>query len=169
MSETNKLFDPFVANASAALYGVENQAVVEENFPALYEKMVESFKDEQFIKKLHSLKGRGKVTVSLDIPSKNEVTRFIHKVWFQVQKSASQYWEIYYVNIGVSFQRSMYNPLGFSKMVITKATMGTIEKITERITSDDFSSKMCKELAEYVYESLSEEVINIMKTGGGKS
>ena len=63
----------------------------------------------------------------------------------------------------------MYNPFGFSKMVITKATMGTIEKITERITSDDFSSKMCKELAEYVYESLSEEVINIMKTGGAKS
>ena len=29
MSETNKLFDPFVANASAAFYGVENQAVVE--------------------------------------------------------------------------------------------------------------------------------------------
>ena len=50
MSETNKLFDPFVANASAAFYGVENQAVVEENFPALYEKMVESFKGRRFMR-----------------------------------------------------------------------------------------------------------------------
>ena len=40
MLECNNNFDPFVANASAALYGVENQNAVEENFHELYLKLV---------------------------------------------------------------------------------------------------------------------------------
>ena len=63
MLECNNNFDPFVAKASAALYGVENQNAVEENFHELYLKLVEHFRNPKFIAKLHALKPRGQVTV----------------------------------------------------------------------------------------------------------
>ena len=72
MSKCNYNFDPFVANASAALYGVENQNAVQENFHELYLKLVEHFRDPEFIGKLHALKGRGQVTVAIELPMKND-------------------------------------------------------------------------------------------------
>lgn len=163
MSKCNNNFDPFVANASAALYGVENQKAVEENFHELYLKLVECFKDPKFLGKLQALKGRGQVTVGIDLPMKNEAIRFANKLWFQVQKSSSLYWEVYYVNIGVNFRKSPYSPFSFKKMMLSRATVGTIEKIQERISASDFEQKIGKELGEYVYECFSSETINIMQ------
>lgn len=164
MSKCNNNFDPFVANASAALYGVENQNAVEENFHDLYLKLVECFGNPKFLGKLQALKGRGQVTMSIDLPMKNEAIRFASKLWFQVQKSSSLYWEVYYVNIGVNFRKSPYSPFSFKKMMLSRATVGTIEKIQKRISAPDFEAKIQKELGEYVYECFSSETINIMKS-----
>ena len=163
MSKCNYNFDPFVANASAALYGVENQNAVQENFHELYLKLVDHFRNPEFIGKLHALKGRGQVTVAIELPMKNEAVRFANKLWFQVQKSSSLYWEVYYVNIGVNFSKSTYSPFSFKKMMLSRATVGTIEKIQDRISAADFESKMCEELGKYVYECFSSETVNIMK------
>ena len=163
MSKCNYNFDPFVANASAALYGVENQNAVQENFHELYLKLVEHFRNPEFISKLHALKGRGQVTVAIELPMKNEAVRFANKLWFQVQKSSSLYWEVYYVNIGVNFRKSTYSPFTFKKMMLRRATVGTIEKIQDRISAADFESKMCEKLGKYVYECFSSETVNIMK------
>ena len=163
MSKCNYNFDPFVANASAALYGVENQNAVQENFHELYLKLVDHFRNPEFISKLHALKGRGQVTVAIELPMKNEAVRFANKLWFQVQKSSSLYWEVYYVNIGVNFRNSFYSPFTFKKMMLRRATVGTIEKIQDRISAPDFESKMCEKLGKYVYECFSSETVNIMK------
>lgn len=61
MLECNNNFDPFVAKASAALYGVENQNAVEENFHELYLKLVEHFRNPKFIAKLHASSHVGKL------------------------------------------------------------------------------------------------------------
>lgn len=169
MLECNNNFDPFVANASAALYGVENQNAVEENFHELYLKLVERFRNPKFIAKLHALKPRGQVTVAIELPMKNEAVRFANKLWFQVQKSSSLYWEVYYVSIGVNFRNSSYSPFTFKKMMIRRATVGTIEKIQDRISAPDFESKMCERLGKYVYECFSSETINIMKRNASET
>ena len=169
MSKCNYNFDPFVANASAALYGVENQNAVEENFHELYLKLVEHFRNPEFIGKLHALKGRGQVTVAIELPMKNEAVRFANKLWFQVQKSSSLYWEVYYVNIGVNFRNSFYSPFTFKKMMLRRATVGTIEKIQDRISAPDFESKMCEKLGKYVYECFSSETVNIMKRNASET
>ena len=169
MSKCNYNFDPFVANASAALYGVENQNAVQENFHELYLKLVEHFRNPEFIGKLHALKGRGQVTVAIELPMKNEAVRFANKLWFQVQKSSSLYWEVYYVNIGVNFRNSFYSPFTFKKMMLRRATVGTIEKIQDRISAPDFESKMCEKLGKYVYECFSSETVNIMKRNASET
>lgn len=169
MLECNNNFDPFVANASAALYGVENQNAVEENFHELYLKLVEHFRNPKFIAKLHALKPRGQVTVVIGLPMKNEAVRFANKLWFQVQKSSSLYWEVYYVNIGVNFRNSFYSPFTFKKMMLRRATVGTIEKIQDRISASDFESKMCEKLGKYVYECFSSETVNIMKRNASET
>ena len=48
-------------------------------------------------------------------------------------------------------------------MMLSRATVGTIEKIQERISASDFEQKIGKELGEYVYECFSSETINIMQ------
>ena len=169
MSKCNYNFDPFVANASAALYGVENQNAVQENFHELYLKLVDHFRNPEFIGKLHALKGRGQVTVAIELPMKNEAVRFANKLWFQVQKSSSLYWEVYYVNIGVNFRNSFYSPFTFKKMMLRRATVGTIEKIQDRISAPDFESKMCEKLGKYVYECFSSETVNIMKRNASET
>lgn len=169
MLECNNNFDPFVANASAALYGVENQNAVEENFHELYLKLVERFRNLEFIGELHALKPRGQVTVAIELPMKNEAVRFANKLWFQVQKSSSLYWEVYYVSIGVNFRNSSYSRFTFKKMMIRRATVGTIEKIQDRISAPDFESKMCERLGKYVYECFSSETINIMKRNASET
>ena len=122
MSKSNDYLDPMLAGASASLYGLENQEAVKEYFPAIYKKLVESFNDPEFITKLHALKGRGQTTMGINIPNKNEVFCFVNKIWFQVQKSDSEYWEIYYLNIGFNFNNSKYNPFEYKKMMIKKKT-----------------------------------------------
>ena len=169
MTKCNYNFDPFVANASAALYGVENQNAVQENFHELYLKLVDHFRNPEFIGKLHALKGRGQVTVAIELPMKNEAVRFANKLWFQVQKSSSLYWEVYYVNIGVNFRNSFYSPFTFKKMMLRRATVGTIEKIQDRISAPDFESKMCEKLGKYVYECFSSETVNIMKRNASET
>ena len=153
MSKSNDYLDPMLAGASASLYGLENQEAVKEYFPAIYKKLVESFNDPEFITKLHALKRRGQTTMGINIPNKNEVFCFVNKIWFQVQKSDSEYWEIYYLNIGFNFNNSKYNPFDYKKMVIKKVALGTIEKIRERIE---------KKLTDYVYDTLFENALSIL-------
>lgn len=80
MSKSNDYLDPMLAGASASLYGLENQEAVQEYFPVIYKKLVESFKDPEFIIKLHALKGRGQTTMGINIPNKNEVFCFVNKI-----------------------------------------------------------------------------------------
>ena len=49
MSKNNDYLDPMLAGASASLYGLENQEAVKESFPLIYQKMVDSFGDPEFI------------------------------------------------------------------------------------------------------------------------
>ena len=70
MSKNNDYLDPMLAGASASLYGLENQEAVKESFPLIYQKMVDSFGDPEFIAKLHALKGRGQTTVGINLPKK---------------------------------------------------------------------------------------------------
>lgn len=124
MSKNNDYLDPMLAGASASLYGLENQEAVKESFPLIYQKLVDSFDDPEFIAKLHALKGRGQTTVGINLPKKNEAFRFVNKIWFQVQKSDSEYWEVYYLNIGFNFNHSKYNPFEYQKMMIKKVALG---------------------------------------------
>lgn len=162
MSKSNDYLDPMLAGASASLYGLENQEAVKEYFPAIYKKLVESFNDPEFITKLHALKGRGQTTMGINIPNKNEVFCFVNKIWFQVQKSDSEYWEIYYLNIGFNFNNSKYNPFEYKKMMIKKVALGTIEKIRERISEPDFGKRIEKKLTDYVYDTLFENALSIL-------
>lgn len=162
MSKSNDYLDPMLAGASASLYGLENQEAVKEYFPAIYKKLVESFNDPEFITKLHALKGRGQTTMGINIPNKNEVFSFVNKIWFQVQKSDSEYWEIYYLNIGFNFNNSKYNPFEYKKMMIKKVALGTIEKIRERISEPDFAKRIEKKLTDYVYDTLFENALSIL-------
>ena len=162
MSKNNDYLDPMLAGASASLYGIENQEAVKESFPAIYQKMVDAFNDSEFIAKLHALKGRGQTTVGINLPKKNEVFRFVNKIWFQVQKSESEYWEIYYLNIGFNFNNSKYNPFEYKKMMIKKVALGTIDKIRERISAPDFAKNIEKKLSDYVYETLFENALGIL-------
>lgn len=162
MSKNNDYLDPMLAGASASLYGLENQEAVKESFPLIYQKMVDSFGDPEFIAKLHALKGRGQTTVGINLPKKNEAFRFVNKMWFQVQKSDSEYWEIYYLNIGFNFNHSKYNPFEYQKMMIKKVALGTIDKIRERISAPDFAKSFEKKLSDYVYDTLFENALGIL-------
>lgn len=162
MSKNNDYLDPMLAGASASLYGLENQEAVKESFPLIYQKMVDSFDDPEFIAKLHALKGRGQTTVGINLPKKNEAFRFVNKIWFQVQKSDSEYWEVYYLNIGFNFNHSKYNPFEYQKMMIKKVALGTIDKIRERISAPDFAKSIEKKLSDYVYDTLFENALGIL-------
>lgn len=162
MSKNNDYLDPMLAGASASLYGLENQEAVKESFPLIYKKLVDSFDDPEFIAKLHDLKGRGQTTVGINLPQKNEAFRFVNKIWFQVQKSDSEYWEVYYLNIGFNFNHSKYNPFEYQKMMIKKVALGTIDKIRERISAPDFAKSIEKKLSDYVYDTLFENALGIL-------
>ena len=67
------------------------------------------------------------------------------------------------------YKRGAAYPFTFKKMMLRRATVGTIEKIQDRISAPDFESKMCEKLGKYVYECFSSETVNIMKRNASET
>lgn len=156
--------EPFEAEMTASLYGLENQEMMEKHFDKLYELLVDSFQDEKFISRLQSMKGGARITIGVPVRPENDVLCFVNKLWFTVQCSSSKYWKAFYVGVGVNLKRSSFSPFSFSKLWIAHAANGTIEKIRERISSPDFKSETCQLLAEHIYNSCSNQVRVLLTT-----
>lgn len=154
--------EPFEAEMTASLYGLENQEVVEKHFDELYELLENSFRDEKFISRLKAMKGGARITVGVPVRPEKDFLCFVNKLWFNVQCSSSQYWEAFYVGVGVNLKRSEFSPFSFSKLWIAHAANGTIEKIREQISSMNFKDEICKLLSDHVYNSCCNQVRDLL-------
>lgn len=148
--------------ATAALYGLENEEVVKEHFDELYAKQVQCFDDDAFIAKLQAMKGRATTTVGVSVPFKDDTICFVNKLWFNVQRSSSEYWEVVYIGIGVNFKRHEYNQFSFSKLWIAHTANGTIEQIKEKIASPDFKERIGSRLQAHVYDSCEKQMNELL-------
>ena len=155
-------FDMMEIGAISTLYGMENEKMVSEHFGQLYDLLVQSFDDEHFISMLRGMKKRSVRTISLSLVPENEVLCFVNKLWFNVQHSSSEYWDGYYVGIGVNFRRSKYNPFTFSKLWLSHTANGTIEDIREKITQPDFKERVCEKLCKHIFNSCNNEMGNML-------
>lgn len=154
--------DSLMAASTASLYALEHSEIVEKNFDELFSMLTDSFDDEQFIEKLHSLGPRGTVTKSIRLKPEHEALCFADRLWFNVKKTSSWYHEIYYVGIGLSMKMTDMNIIPYRKLWIARAAAGTIERIREKLAAPDMKEWMRKRLSDHVYQSCYDPVYDLL-------
>lgn len=145
--------DSLMAASTASLYAMEHSEIVKKNFDELFSMLMDSFDDEQFIEKLHSLGPRGTVTKSIRLKPEHEAFCFADRLWFNVKKTSSCYHEVYYVGIGLSMKMTDLNIIPYKRLWIARAAAGTIERIREKLAAPDMKEWMRKRLSDHVYQS----------------
>ena len=154
--------DSLMAASTASLYALEHSEIVKKNFDELFSMLTDSFDDEQFIEKLHSLGPRGTVTKSIRLKPEHEAFCFADRLWFNVKKTSSRYHEVYYVGIGLSMKMTDMNIIPYRKLWIARAAAGTIERIREKLAAPDMKEWMRKRLSDHVYQSCYDPVYELL-------
>ena len=99
------MMDSMMIEATATLYAMEHEKVVNENFDHLYDLLVSSLEDKDFRKHIETLKSRGTVTKGIPLKPENNAICFAKKLWFCIQRTSSDYkptW--YYVGVGINLK-----------------------------------------------------------------
>ena len=121
------------------------------------------FNDEKFVEQLSNLKPKGKITRGIVLTPKDDVMCFANKLWFNVQKSSSQYREWYYVGIGINLKDTELNVVRYKKIWIARMASGDIPKIRVKINSESFKADSAKLLTDHIYDSCYEAVCKLME------
>ena len=146
--------DSLIPAATASLYALKNSNIVKENFGRVFSMMVSSFNDDDFINRLRLQKPRGIITTSVKLSPKFEALCFADKLWFDVKKTSSRYYEAYYAGIGLTFKRSKFNFLPYSRLWVSNVAAGTIDMIQEKLSTPELEGQICERLSEHVYNSV---------------
>ena len=146
--------DSLIPAATASLYALENSNIIKENFARVFSMMVSSFNDDEFVSRLRSLGPRGIITTSVKLSPKFETLCFVDKLWFDVKKTSSRYYEAYYAGIGLTFKRSKFNFLPYGKLWISNLAAGTVDMIQDKLRSPELEGNICERLSEHVYNSV---------------
>ena len=161
--EDNTMNDTLMIEATATLYAMEHEEIVKGNFDRLYDLMVKSFDDEAFRERLTNLRPGGTVTIGIVLKPKNDALCFANKLWFNVKKSASQYGVWYYLGIGVNLKDAYINEGFYKKLWISRAAIGDMDEIRQKIHSEGFKERISRSLAEHVSNTFYEHVRRIME------
>ena len=155
--------DTMMIEATATLYAMEHEEIVKGNFDRLYDLMVKSFDDEAFRERLTNLRPGGTVAIGIVLKPKNDALCFANKLWFNVKKSASQYGVWYYLGIGVNLKDAYINEGFYKKLWISRAAIGDMDEIRQKIHSEGFKERISKSLAGHVSNTFYEHVRRIME------
>lgn len=161
--DDNMMMDSMMTEATATLYAMEHEKVVNENFDHLYDLLVSSLDDKDFRKHIEALKPRGMVTKGLPLKPENNAICFAKKLWFCIQRTSSDYkptW--YYVGVGINLKQEYINEVGYKKVWIARIAVGDLEKIQEKICAAGFKERICKRLADHIYKAYYEFIKDIM-------
>ena len=162
--DNNMMMDCMMAEATATLYAMEHEKVVNENFDRLYDLLVCSLEDESFRRHIEGLKPRGMVTKGILLKPENDAICFAKKLWFCIQRTSSDYkhtW--YYVGVGVNLKQEYINEVGYKKVWIARIAVGDMDRIYEKISAEGFKEGICKRLADHIYKAYYEFIKDIMK------
>lgn len=161
--EDNTMMDGMMGEATATLYAMEHERMVNENFDHLYELLVNSLEDEGFRKRIEELKPRGKITEGIPLKPENDAICFARKLWFCIQRTSSDYkhtW--YYVSVGVNLRQEYVNEIGYKKIWIARVAIGDLDKIQEKVRAEAFKEGLCMRLADHIYKAYYEFIKDIM-------
>ncbi len=161
--DENAMMDMMMVEATATLYAMEHEKIVNDNFGNLYNLLVSSLKDENFRKHLDGLKPRGKVTKGISLKRENDALCFAKKLWFCIQKTSSHYkhpW--YYLSVGVNLEVESVNEIGYKKIWLARIAVGDMNEIEEKVCADGFKESLCKRLSDHIYNTYYEFVKDIM-------
>lgn len=160
--EDNNMMDAMMTEATATLYAMEHEEIVKNNFDRLYDLLIQSFDDDTFQAGLRDLRPGGTVTKGIVLRPKNDAICFANKLWFNVKKTSSQYGEWYYLGIGVNLKDVYINEGFYKKLWISRAAVGDMEEIRQKIHAEGFKDRISTSLAKHVSETFYEHVRKIM-------
>ncbi len=159
--KNNNLLDPMMVMATFSLYGLENQKIVEEHFDEFIAYMRIIMNESDYREKISSLKPKGKICGGITLPRKDNTFCFASKIWYTIHKSSSDYYEWYWLKIGVNIRRDKYNPMNLSKIYINRIAGGKLGELIEKVHSQEFAENAKKRLCEWVYESCNDAIVEM--------
>ncbi len=144
--------DSLIAGATAALYGLENQKIVEEHFDEFINDMLQHFDNPEFQERILGLKTRGRITGGIVLPKRNDLLCFANKIWYMIYRSTSAYPVWYWLKIGINLRHDEFNPMDLSKVYINRICGGDLEHIITKIHNKELAEDVKKRLAEGIYD-----------------
>lgn len=147
--------------ATAALFAMENEKAVDENFDAFFKMMVAKFGDNVFLQKLCDMRPRAVVTEGMPVIVEDNEFCFVDKIWFSLKKSNSNYYEAYQLSVGVNLRKDTFNPL--KKIFLRRVVYGNLPWIMEKINEEQFQGNLKKKLKEHVYDTYIDEIVGMFR------
>lgn len=151
-TQQESVLTPFEVIATATLYAIENQQMLEEHFEEFIRLIREKLQDDDFIARIKALKGRGRITEAVRLPKEDSIFRFIDRIWFKIERTQSMYYAYYHLSYGVNLRKDELNPFTFQKIYINNMVCGELEKIIGSILADDFALDAKERLTRWVYK-----------------
>ena len=159
-----------MVEATATLYAMEHEKIVNDNFDTLYDLLVSSLNDMDFRKRLEDLKPRGKVTKGIPLKPENDTVCFAKKLWFSIQRTSSDYrTDWYYVGVGVNLREEDMNLVGYRRVWLARVAGGSLDRIREKVCADDFKERVCKLLADHIYKAYYEFTNDMLNPAADKT
>jgi len=144
--------------ATAALYAMENQEMVENHFDDFSTLIKERFEDDAFIARVHSLKKRGRITDSVRLPKSDKVFCFADCIWFKIERTQRSM-ESYFFSIGINMRKDRMSPFTISKIYLHQLVGGELDPIRTYLISDKFAEDTKPVFCQWVYDCCNESIL----------